>query len=515
MDTMTKFNPSHITFSIIFVVVFLTGCTTDHLIKTKSYHVELGQCWDEISQAKGNMQQLNDRLNREISDYQIIIEELLVSRAKTLELTEGISQYINQNRAIPPAVLEDLNIRMKKGFEFEGKLSRSIARNECWFQASNERMEEKGDTALAEDVRLKGLMLALSGTLTLYDSYMMTVSVLNEHDRIRRFLNQSDIGYGIQQDQIKAVTDAVHDLSNLLFVREEIAFYEKNIVKYRQRFENDKMSAYLILLIKQSPSYPKLKNMSFNEVATQREKVRQTEVADNFAELNRSAINGVSQFFGNLVGLVEERKGKLYGNKQIEAYLSKQLVAGDILLEKTPFRLTDKMIPGHWGHAAIWVGSEQELKKLGIWQHKVISKYHKQIQSGHAVVEALRSDVTMNTLAHFMNIDDIAIIRKRKISDKERGNVIIRTLRQVGKEYDFNYDVETTDKIVCSQLVYLAYTDISWPTDKVAGRYTISPDNVGFKAVNNGPLKLVRFYHDGKRIDGNASVLMQKLMEVD
>ncbi len=60
-----------------------------------------------------------------------------------------------------------------------------------------------------------------------------------------------------------------------------------------------------------------------------------------------------------------------------------------------------------------------------------------------------------------MNIDDIAIVRERETSNKEKAKVIIRTFRQIGKEYDFNYDVETTDKIVCSQLVYLAYTDIS------------------------------------------------------
>ena len=28
----------------------------------------------------------------------------------------------------------------------------------------------------------------------------------------------------------------------------------------------------------------------------------------------------------------------------------------DILFEKTPFRLTDKFIPGHFGHVAIYIG---------------------------------------------------------------------------------------------------------------------------------------------------------------
>ncbi|MCM8528789.1 MAG: hypothetical protein NE327_19860, partial [Lentisphaeraceae bacterium] len=72
-----------------------------------------------------------------------------------------------------------------------------------------------------------------------------------------------------------------------------------------------------------------------------------------------------------------------------------------------------------------------------------------------------------------------------------------RSFRQLGKEYDFNFDVETIDKIVCSELVYQVFTDIKWPTEKALGRHTISPDNVAVKA-NEGPFELVLFYHEGK-----------------
>ena len=64
-------------------------------------------------------------------------------------------------------------------------------------------------------------------------------------------------------------------------------------------------------------------------------------------------------------------------------------------------------------------------------------------------------------------------------------------LRQIGKAYDFNFDVETTDKIVCSQLVYLAYDKIDWPAESVVGCYTISPDNIAIKSLNNGPFELI------------------------
>jgi hypothetical protein len=107
-------------------------------------------------------------------------------------------------------------------------------------------------------------------------------------------------------------------------------------------------------------------------------------------------VGGVSEFFGNVVGLVEERKGKLYDDPLVLQDAVRNLKAGDILLEKTPFRLTDRLIPGHWGHAAIWVGNEQELKELGLWDHSVVRKHHNDIRRGASVVEALRDGVQMN-----------------------------------------------------------------------------------------------------------------------
>jgi hypothetical protein len=85
-------------------------------------------------------------------------------------------------------------------------------------------------------------------------------------------------------------------------------------------------------------------------------------------------------------------------------------------------------------------------------------------------------------------------------------------LKQVGKDYDFNFDVETTDKIVCSELVYTVYTDIPWPTEKALGRYTISPDNVAKKALSDGSLNLVSLYHDGKEVTADRLGLLAQLM---
>jgi uncharacterized protein YycO len=127
------------------------------------------------------------------------------------------------------------------------------------------------------------------------------------------------------------------------------------------------------------------------------------------------------------------------------------------------------------------------------------------------VVEALRDGVQMNTLEDFLNIDDLAVLRMKSISNEDLAQSIVRAFRQIGKEYDFNFDVETTDKIVCSELVYLVYPDPDWPTDRIMGRYTISPDHVARKALKDGPLSLILLYHDG-RIQKNRDQVFEELM---
>ena len=77
-------------------------------------------------------------------------------------------------------------------------------------------------------------------------------------------------------------------------------------------------------------------------------------------------LNLFSMLFGNTVGLVEMHKGQLFDRADVQENLRAERKAGDILLEKTPFRLTDYLIPGYWGHAAIWLGTEPELVELGI-----------------------------------------------------------------------------------------------------------------------------------------------------
>ena len=101
----------------------------------------------------------------------------------------------------------------------------------------------------------------------------------------------------------------------------------------------------------------------------------------------------------------------------------------------------------------------------------------------------------------------------RKSKDELTQEALIMAFRQLGKKYDFNFDVNTTDKIVCSELAYISFPSIDWPTEATLGRHSISPDNVAKLAWNNVPLELIMFYHDGQLVDKDIQVdKMKELM---
>ena len=73
--------------------------------------------------------------------------------------------------------------------------------------------------------------------------------------------------------------------------------------------------------------------------------------------------------------------------------------------------------------------------------------------------------------------------------------------------------MNTTDKIVCSELAYVSFPSLDWPTIKTLGRHSISPDQVAELAWNNVPLKLVMSYHDAEFVEEAVQVAkIQELM---
>lgn len=342
------------------------------------------------------------------------------------------------------------------------------------------------------------IQLALASALVLFDNYLVGIKPYNDNETLNYLLNyDTEEQYLLQQ-----VADRYANPDIRYRVKKGIDFVDK-VMEWRRKnnIRTSDAESKIYEIIQTSAWYLNVREGSaFSNIYD-----FASNIINRFNQNNirntRMVTFALSMGFGNFVGLVETRKGYLLTMPESEkAQLISELKPLDLVLEKTPFRLTDKMIPGHYGHVAIWMGTERQLRDLNLWD-QIPEKFQKMIMSGQSMIEALRPGVQMNKLDHFLNVDDLLVLRdKRNLSHKERLNYILRALEQVGKEYDFNFDVYTHTRIICSEIAYAVFDDVTWPLDRALGRYTVSPDNVAKLAQGRDAiLEPVILYYNGVR----------------
>jgi len=375
----------------------------------------------------------------------------------------------------------------------------------------------------------KKMMLAVAAALVLYDNYFAVINLVIQNNDIRQILNQGDETNKIPAGILDSIASQAKSWGLRSKLAEQTRAYDKFISSIPAH-QVDEQLYYLFGVINSSASYKTFRKGTFNRIL-EFLLIRLNDGPKWFRDATLSRIprwlmSFISEEFGNTVGMIEMRKGKMHPQvqPQLAHWIEPQLKPLDILLEKTPFRLTDRFIPGHWGHVAIWIGSRKQLEQEGLWD--LITDGQRQpawrampfgkrkriieaLTNGKVILEALRPGVQLNSLEHFLNIDDFLVIRPDYLQNnlERKAELIAQTLTHFEKEYDFNFDVKTADKIVCSELAYWTFPDIVWRTETalamtvVLARDSISPDNIIHTVLNQkDKFSPVMLFHDGKEV---------------
>lgn len=514
---MTKSKVLKIIYFLVAIVI-LSGIYTYYKINKNQIEREV-LCFEELAIKLDNGIAPQDIFKEDFQELQKLVEYSLVARTQMLEVASRLR--VDDDQPIKSSDLLTLKEGTEDYLEIRDELFAIANAYECGLDVQDKTLKAYN---IDNKTHLKGIMLSLGAALTLYDNYFLGIVLFEDDDRLRKVINDPDMGFGLLSNRLNEITLNANSIESRHRIRRAITFFEET----KDNFSNDNTDQdfeYLNLLIESSPSYNYIKKIRVKEIASNKIVGLERITSDMISESKEEGFDMISGLFGNTMGLFESRKGKLYGDTLVKSHIMSQLKPLDILLEKTPFRLTDKLIPGHFGHVAIWTGTKAELIDIGIWENPYVSKHEDKISSKndinskneYQIIEALRSGVQLSTLEHFMNVDDFAILRpvfNPENNEETQKEALLMAFRQVGKKYDFNFDVNTTDKIVCSELAYVSFPTIDWPTEKTLGRHNISPDNVAKLAWNNVPLELVLFYHDGELVDQEEQLSkMKELMQ--
>ncbi len=163
--------------------------------------------------------------------------------------------------------------------------------------------------------------------------------------------------------------------------------------------------------------------------------------------------------------------------------LQEVLRPGDILLERRNWYLSNAFLPGYWPHAALYVGTSDDLQRMGLDRDPRVAKSWEKFAAPdaeghpHVIVEALSEGVVFNSLEHSIGGADSAAALRLRLGDDEVREAIGRAFSHATKPYDFEFDFTSRDKLVCTEVVFRAYGanagPIQFPLQKILGRETM------------------------------------------
>jgi len=408
-----------------------------------------------------------------------------------LKFTSWLEQFhselvtkIDQQVALSGGELTLLHKALKTFFVIH---SRTLALVEAWEPKTKELFTSDVELSTRHLLWLNMRWSGLTRMLKVYQPFL-------SNEKLRRLLNSADSAYAIEKDQLLGFIYGLFSRSYLGALNNgRISINNSTAIIEDLRTHSALFDRFFDLLKSQMGSeFVTSADRSDSEI----DRYDQYAKKDGRARFLNTVFHHLSGAFGNFAGSIRWRKGWLDNNPTLNNEIASKLIPFDMITERTPFALTDKFIPGNFGHNAIWLGTKDQLQALGLWEHPSVKPIQRQIEQGMSILETDRKGTHLKDIAEFMKIDEFAIMRNKDLysSPEKMENLLEVGIAQLGKTYDFNFDVETTDRLVCSELLYQSFGDIKWPTEYIAGRNTISPDNVTkLMYYENAPNKLIYY----------------------
>ncbi|MFA5327122.1 MAG: YiiX/YebB-like N1pC/P60 family cysteine hydrolase [Prolixibacteraceae bacterium] len=206
-------------------------------------------------------------------------------------------------------------------------------------------------------------------------------------------------------------------------------------------------------------------------------------ISDHLNEAEYKTEIFFSRIFGHVAGAFH---GKIDKEFQARA-LKSNLQEFDLVFLKSVTHLTEKFIPGYFGHVGIYLGNDQ-------------------------MIEAPRCGVRICSTEEFSEGEIFLVLRPLRLTEIKKEYLRKAIRNQKGKKYDFTFDAQSPDRVVCTELVCLIYDFIDWQFNRRAGRYTISPDDLIKSLLARNDFSFELYINKGEVIHQPDIALIQDLL---
>jgi len=292
------------------------------------------------------------------------------------------------------------------------------------------------------------------------------------HSIIQRKLNEPFPEYEIPRKQYTSIFSAFVDQKNIFAIRDAMKFARKN----RRRLLALSTDADVGFIAEQ------LHDLESSLNPSKLGYIRRAWSYVSHKWRRRGVVTATNTLAGIMEGIGRTASEFCdFDNKRVTDDILQSiadfLLPGDVIITRHAKALTNLFMPGFWPHAALYVGTREQRKATSI---SIDPTKEPLWVDDSCVLEARKDGVRLRPLSDTLAVDTFVVLRPN-LSPDSICRAIERALMHEGKMYNFDFDFFTSDRIVCTELIYRAYDGLEGlriPLNERAGRKTLSAEDL-------------------------------------
>ena len=333
-----------------------------------------------------------------------------------------------------------------------------------------------------EEEQARSFLLAFGAAVMLYNWSGILVRHYRDVPLVRAKLNEPDKRFGIEADLFEQICEGLTKIENLRRLHEASLHFARHRALFRDKIAAG--SADFAWLIEEARQHYGVVKQNWREILTERLQVE-------FESLSRQGLAPLKTVAARLKAWALDVAGGIWLDAipSIPAphmsRLRELMQPGDIFIVRPERKSSTVFLPGWWTHGAFYLGGREALAGIGADALGPVQRAWPELgetADGHelCVIEALAAGVITNPLARALTVDHALALRPR-LNAEELAGAIGAAFGHLGKEYDFDFDLTRSDRLVCTEVIYRSFHGrgpIRFAPVARYGRPTISADDI-------------------------------------
>jgi hypothetical protein len=357
-------------------------------------------------------------------------------------------------------------------------------------------------------------LVALAAAALMVDAARFLRETFHRITVIRRKLDEPDIVYGIPPRMYDEVQQSLTSPYHAWHLWHATRYYDKLHDKFREAAALQGLQPLVTIIDRlRERLRPPLRIYVRTRLRVRgRRAVRQIG-----RDVLGRGVYALQEALSRGVARVSVRPGHAPGlPRDIRAQVVQLLRPGDVLVVRKEYAATNYFLPGYWPHAALYLGTADDLQSWGLADHEHLASRLDQLsvanpttavlqpndvhawssQPHPCVLEAMKDGVRIRSVNSALNSDSVVVIRPR-LEASHVARAIAHGLMHEGKPYDFDFDFCHSQRLVCTEVVYRAYEGvggIQFDLRRHLGRFALSADDILRLALSGEHFELAAVY---------------------